>query len=300
MKGMFMDIGDIVVRKSYNKDIKFKVVNIEIVDNVKKFILKGKSIRIIADALENDLEIVDDRFDDMISQEIREKINKVSSNKKKYKLREDLSFRDDSSKNKEKNIKSFKKKGFNFGKSGKILHVDGDFEYLKKCLDIYEELMVNACGECIEESRQPDVIIDLVKFYTPDIVVLTGHDSMSKNISDYMDLNFYKNSKYFLDSVRKLREYERNLDNLVIFAGACQSCYELLIEGGANFATSPRRVLVHCLDPVLICSKIFNTSIDKTVKIDDVINETITGFSGIGGIQTRGKYREGFPKSFYS
>ena len=104
MKGMFMDIGDIVVRKSYNKDIKFKVVNIEIVDNVKKFILKGKSIRIIADALENDLEIVDDRFDDMISQEIREKINKVSSNKKKYKLREDLSFRDDSSKNKEKNI----------------------------------------------------------------------------------------------------------------------------------------------------------------------------------------------------
>ena len=73
MKGMFMDIGDIVVRKSYNKDIKFKVVNIEIVDNVKKFILKGKSIRIIADALENDLEIVDDRFDDMISQEIREK-----------------------------------------------------------------------------------------------------------------------------------------------------------------------------------------------------------------------------------
>ena len=123
---------------------------------------------------------------------------------------------------------------------------------------------------------------------------------MSKNISDYMDLNLYKNSRYFLESVKKLRNYERDLDNLVIFAGACQSCYELLIEAGANFATSPRRVLVHCLDPVFVCSKIFNTSIDKTIRIDEVLNETITGFNGVGGIQTRGKYREGFPKSFYT
>lgn len=166
-------------------------------------------------------------------------------------------------------------------------------------MEVYEELLINAHGECVEESKQPDVILDLVKFYSPDIVVLTGHDSMSKNIYDYMDLSFYKNSKYFVESVKKLRRYEKNLDNLVIFAGACQSCYELLIEAGANFATSPKRVLVHCLDPVLVCSKVFNTSIDKTVRIDELLNETITGFNGIGGIQTRGKYREGFPKSFY-
>lgn len=289
-----MKLGDSVVRKSYNKDVRFKVVDIQVIDNKKIFILKGKSIRIIADAFEDDLEIVDDKFDDMMSQEVRDKICKASFNRKKYKLRDNSDFR-----NQTCNFKNIKKKKFNFGKSGKILHVDGDFEYLKKCLDIYEELMVNACGECVEESKQPDVILDLVEFYTPDIVVLTGHDSMSKNISDYMDLNCYKNSKYFLSSVKKLRDYEKNLDDLVIFAGACQSCYELLIEGGANFATSPRRVLVHCLDPVLVCSKILNTSIDKTVKIDEIISETITGFNGVGGIQTRGKYREGFPKSFY-
>lgn len=192
-----------------------------------------------------------------------------------------------------------KKKALNFGKSGSILHVDGDFEYLIKCVDVYEKLFVNVYGECVEESRQPDVILELVEFYNPDIVVLTGHDSMSKNITDYMDLNFYKNSKYFLESVKKLRRYEKNLDDLVIFAGACQSCYELLIEAGANFATSPKRVLVHCLDPVLVCSKIFSTSIDKTLKVDEVLDETITGFNGVGGIQTRGKYREGFPRSFY-
>lgn len=165
-------------------------------------------------------------------------------------------------------------------------------------MEVYKSVFVNACGECIEESKQPDVILDLVKFYKPDIVVLTGHDSMSKNIVDYMDLNCYKNSKYFVESVSKLRAYEKNLDDLVIFAGACQSCYEALISVGANFATSPGRILVHCLDPVFVCSKIFNTSIDKTIKISDIVSETITGFNGIGGIQTRGKYREGFPRSF--
>ena len=265
-----MKIGDIVVRKSYNKDIKFKIVDIKNIDDKEVFILKGKSIRIIADAFENDLEIVDNSSDDKLSHIIKCKIKQASYNKKNYKfICDKTDFRDDVEKYEYKNINSrnFKKKGSNFGKSGKVLHVD--------------------------------VILDLVKFYNPDIVVLTGHDSMSKNVCDYMDLNFYKNSRYFLESVKKLRKYEKNLDNLVIFAGACQSCYELLIEAGANFATSPRRVLVHCLDPVFVCSKIFNTSIDKTVKIDELLNETITGFSGVGGIQTRGKYREGFPKSFY-
>jgi len=68
---------------------------------------------------------------------------------------------------------------------------------------------------------------------------------------------------------------------------------------GANFASSPNRVLIHCLDPVLVCEKIAYTNIDKVVSIKDVIYNTITGTKGIGGMQTRGKYREGFPKSLY-
>jgi len=36
------------------------------------------------------------------------------------------------------------------------------------------------------------------------------------------------------------------------------------------------------------------------VPIQDVIENTITGLKGIGGLQTRGKYREGFPKSVYA
>lgn len=294
-----MEIGDVVVRKSYNKDIKFKIVDIKDIDGKVNFILKGKSIRIIADAFEDDLEIVDSKYDDNLLHVVKGKIKQASCNKRSYEFRSDKRAYRNTKSSEDKSSKNSKKKGFTFGKSGSILHIDGDVEYLNKCIELYDELMVNVYGECVEESKQPDIILDLVQFYNPDIVVLTGHDSMSKNISDYMDLNCYKNSKYFLESVRKLRSYEKNLDNLVIFAGACQSCYEALIEAGANFATSPRRVLVHCLDPVLVCAKVFNTSIDKTIKISDIISDTITGFNGVGGIQTRGKYREGFPKSFY-
>jgi len=68
---------------------------------------------------------------------------------------------------------------------------------------------------------------------------------------------------------------------------------------GANFASSPSRVLIHCLDPVLICEKVAYTNIDDIVNIEDVIKNTITGIKGVGGLQTRGKYREGYPKSQY-
>jgi len=41
------------------------------------------------------------------------------------------------------------------------------------------------------------------------------------------------------------------------------------------------------------------TNIDDIVNIEDVIKNTITGIKGVGGLQTRGKYREGYPKSQY-
>ena len=133
----------------------------------------------------------------------------------------------------------------------------------------------------------------------PDIVVLTGHDGFLKSSSDYLDLNNYRNSKYFIDAVKALRNYNSSYDELVIFAGACQSCYESILDAGANFASSPNRVLIHCLDPVFVCERVAYTRIDKVVSMADVLENTITGNKGIGGLQTRGKYREGYPKSQY-
>ena len=90
-----------------------------------------------------------------------------------------------------------------------------------------------------------------------------------------------------------------DLDSLVIFAGACQSLYSELLKAGANFASSPKRALIHALDPVRVCQKIAFTSIEKVVDPEVVIENTITGMEGIGGIQTRGKYREGKPQDYY-
>ena len=56
-----------------------------------------------------------------------------------------------------------------------------------------------------------------------------------------------------------------------------KDCYECMLDAGANFASSPSRVLIHCLDPVLVCEKIAYTRIDKIISITDVINNTITG-----------------------
>jgi len=186
-----------------------------------------------------------------------------------------------------------------FGRPGKILHVDGDSEYMETCLKVYKQLSLDAVGRAIPEKDQPDAIVDLVKEIKPDIVVLTGHDSVIKDPKDYLNLDNYRNSSYYLESVKNLRNYNSSYDELVIFAGACQSCYERILDVGANFASSPNRVLIHCLDPVFVCEKIAYTRIDKVVSITDVIENTITGIKGVGGLQTRGKYREGYPKSVY-
>lgn len=286
-----MDIGDFVVRKSYDKDITFKIIDIKEEGNKKTYILKGTSIRIIADSEENDLEEVsDNNIGD------REKIlNSRVSNaiKKAISLREEVMPRVD------KNKKLIENKEMMFGRPGKILHVDGDEEYMETCLKVYKQLSLDAVGRAIPEKEQPKVIVDLVKEIKPDIVVLTGHDGIEKNSSDYLDLRYYRNSKYYIDSVKALRNYNSSYDELVIFAGACQSCYECMLDAGANFASSPNRVLIHCLDPVFVCEKIAYTRIDEIVPIKDVIESTITGIRGIGGLQTRGKYREGYPRSSY-
>jgi spore coat assembly protein len=285
-----MQIGDIVVRKSYNKDVTFKIIDIKEKNGEYNIILKGINIRIIADAFEEDLETAEEDSgsqDKILNTRVNEAIKKVMI------LRGDL---------RDKVEKSSKIKAKNelvFGRPGKILHVDGDSEYMETCLKVYKQLSLDAVGRAIPEKDQPEAIVDLVKEIKPDIVVLTGHDSILKHSKDYLNLDNYRNSRYYLESVKNLRNFNSSYDELVIFAGACQSCYERILDVGANFASSPNRVLIHCLDPVFVCEKIAYTRIDKVVSITDVIENTITGIKGVGGLQTRGKYREGYPKSLY-
>ncbi|MDK0908347.1 sporulation peptidase YabG [Clostridium perfringens] len=295
-----MKVGDLVVRKSYSKDITFKIIDIKENEEGITYILKGLHIRIIADSKGEDLEKVEDDFAGDKDKSFDSKMNDII--KKVILSREQKNNQLMTRGNEEDNLKRTEKekeKGLVFGRPGRILHIDGDPSYMETCLKAYKQLNLNAVGIAVSEREQPLKILSLVKEYNPDIVVLTGHDGVLKDSKGMLDLNNYRNSKYFIESVKILRNYNSSYDELVIFAGACQSCYESILEAGANFASSPNRVLIHCLDPVLVCERVAYTRIDEIVSIKDVIENTITGIKGVGGLQTRGKYREGYPKSLY-
>ena len=108
------------------------------------------------------------------------------------------------------------------------------------------------------------------------------------------DINAYRHSKHFVQTVREARNKVAHLDQL-IFAGACQSHFESLIQAGANFASSPSRVNIHALDPVYIVAKISFTSFTDNIHVWDVLRNTLTGEKGLGGIETRGVLRTGMP-----
>lgn len=302
-----MEIGDIVVRKSYKKDITFKIIDIKEGANGNIYTLKGVNVRIIADSPSSDLKKVSTntvtKDEEVFTKKVNDSIKNILSYRKE-------GYEKEKSNDKRKNVKKKLKKMYRsdihakdndlyFGRPGKILHVDGDSEYLDTCIKVYKQLGLDVIGKNVMEKEQPEKIIDLVKEIKPDIVVITGHDAVLRETENYTDINNYRNSKYFVKTVSILRDYEKSYDELVIFAGACQSCYEAILDAGANFASSPGRILIHCLDPVFLCEKIAYSNIEKVVSIKDATENTITGLKGIGGLQTRGKYREGFPKSQY-
>lgn len=287
-----MKIGDIVVRKSYGKDITFKITDIKNTDDGYIYILKGINLRIVADSSEEDLEIV--------SEDTLTESEKLFSRRVNNSIRNILIDRGGFRKAYRLEKLPLKKNELTFGRPGKVLHIDGDPEYLDVCLKVYRQLMIDVVGKYIPEKDHPKQVIQLVKQVKPDIVVITGHDAITKGITDFTNLDNYKNSRYYVEAVAELRNYKSNYDDLVIFAGACQSCYEAILDAGANFASSPNRILIHCLDPVFLCERIAYSNIEKVVSIQEALQNSITGTRGIGGLQTRGKYREGFPKSPYA
>ena len=173
---------------------------------------------------------------------------------------------------------------------GKVLHLDGDESYLNKSLDYYKKNGVLAIGKCIKESEMSDYILDLLTEIKPDIVVITGHDAY------YERNNTYKNSKYFIKCVVKAREYEKSHEKLVIIAGACQSAYEDLIKSGANFASSPKRVNIHALDPAVIAVNVALTDKSKSLDIKELLNKTKYGKNGLGGLLGNGMMYVGYPR----
>ena len=153
--------GDIVVRKSYGKDIIFRVINILNKPEEKIAVLNGVIERIEADSKIADLELVDKQKVKDILRKMDSKIeNRIEKSKQQW---EDRNYRigvvTNQTRAKEKII------------TGEILHLDGDRKYSEKSYRYYRKLGLNAIVKYIPEYRQPRVVYQLLESYNPDILV---------------------------------------------------------------------------------------------------------------------------------
>lgn len=283
---MSLHTGDVVARRSYGCDVLFRIVKIN--DGQTEAELKGEEIRLIADAPLNDLVVMD----------AKEKKQRREKNKQ----REDDSyrlFRQDyqllKMKREFRATGGYVREDAYFEIPGRVLHVDGDSQYLKKCLDLYEKLGVPVFGKYVKEVDMPAELPDLFKKVRPDIIVITGHDAYLKSKGNKADLKSYRHSRHFLRAVKEIRSLGPHLDQVVIFSGACQSHFESLIRAGSNFASSPGRINIHALDPVYIAAKISLTSFMERVTVWEALKNTLTGEKGLGGVETKGILRTGMP-----
>lgn len=250
-------IGDYVTRNSYNNDIIFKVIDIK--GNV--CYLKGVCVRLFADSYIDDLRRYDGEVDDDFEAEFNDYYN---LDRNEY-----------------------------FYLPGKILHIDGDKEYLDKCMKFYKKNKIMAYGVYLNEGDFADNIYDYLKKYNPDILVITGHDAIyrkSRNGSNY------KNTDNFIRAVKEARRFEKSHEKLLIIAGACQSNYEELIRAGANFASSPKRINIHALDPAIIASSLSFSDKNDNIDLISILDKTKYGADGMGGIITKGTMYVGYPR----
>ena len=262
---MNFKVGDYVTRNSYENDIVFIIVDIK--DKIA--ILKGFNLRLVADSPLSDLVLCDEeeRTDDFLeSLELDIDINEDRGDSEYFYL------------------------------PPRILHLDGDNDYLEKCLKFYKKNRVMAFGRTINEKDLEKKIIPLLDDIKPDILIVTGHDSFNKKNNDIHDIKNYKNSLNFIKAVKEARKYEKSHEKLVIIAGACQSNYEELIKAGADFASSPKRVNIHALDPAIIATTLSLTERNKEIDLIKLLEKTKYGKDGMGGLKVNGLMYVGYPR----
>ena len=257
--------GDIVKRKILDSNILFTVKEII---GTNEAIIKGVTLRIEESVNINELEIVKQ---DIIEKQTEE-------------FEKDIEKRSDT-------ILSRYNSFTNKIPKAKILHLDGDRRYSEKSARVYSKFKLNAIVKNIKENRQPHEIRNLLNRYNPDIVIITGHDGMIKKGVRYNDIYNYRNSKYFIKTVEEARRWEQGENRLSIFAGACQSFYEAILGVGANFASSPARILIDFMDPLIIAQKIAITPERKYITIEDIRNNLRDGERGVGGVGSYGKLK---------
>ncbi len=256
-------VGDHVARRSYGCDLSFVVLSVHEENGQLVAVLKGVDTRLLATAPVDDLVWI---YEDGLS----------STRRKRHRLRPEES------------------QATYFDRYGLILHLDGDRDFLTRSLNYYKSRGLETVGVGVDEDQQADRLPELLARYQPELLVLTGHDGLLKN-KDRYDLDSYHHSRDYARAVEVARRLRPDLDDLVIFAGGCQSYFEALLRAGANFASAPDRILINDLDPAIVVVGVNQVRVDQLVSLEDVVEATSTGATGIGGIDTRGKKRRGLP-----
>jgi spore coat assemly protein len=123
-------VGDIVGRKSYGVDVHFRITAID--EQTQLADLKGIDVRLYADSPLEDLVMIDD--------DTRGDKEKSEEEKTYNSLRE---------------LRQKREFGEYFELPGRVLHMDGDSTYLKKCMSIYKELNIPAFGIHLPEVEMP-------------------------------------------------------------------------------------------------------------------------------------------------
>ncbi len=160
--------GDIVTRKSYEHDTLFKVMNIK--GNI--CYLKGLDVRLYADSEVSDLSLATE-----------EEIEELKKEEK------------------EENDEPLDRSAF-FYLPGKVLHLDGDNEYLGRCLAYYKKHNIFAVGKRVSESEVASKIRSMLQEYNPDIVIITGHDAYFRKKGKMEDIHNYNNKENFVKDLK--------------------------------------------------------------------------------------------------
>ena len=260
---MNFKLGDLVTRKSHKHDIVFKIVGFD--GNV--VYLKGIDLRLYADSFVSDLVISGGANENTDSEILEQNLRDINLDRSNY-----------------------------FYLPGTILHIDGDEDYLERCMNFYKKMNLKANGLTLAEVSISDNILELLNEFKPDILVITGHDAFFENKNSGEVGGNYQNTSNFIDAVKCARKYEKSHDKLFIIAGACQSNYEELIKAGANFASSPKRINIHALDPAIIASSLAFSDKNQSIDVIKILEKTKYGSSGMGGIITNGTMYVGYPR----
>lgn len=196
--------GSWVRRRSYGQDLLFYVEEVRADGRV---LLSGVEYRVTADA----------DYADLVEQ--RAEAVRGTRRRETQRLEEKIEEL------KRRHSKTGITHGGSFPKNVRILHLDGDPEYLHICQQYYKELGLEVYGEAIEERKQPIEVLRCLRQYRPEILVVTGHDSLPRGTENLMQEDSYRSSRYFAETVRRARcdtagygsagDYRRSMSKLL-------------------------------------------------------------------------------------